>query len=114
MSRVERIITENLSNPDITIKEIAIEVGISPVHLNRKLKELTNQTTSRYIRNIRLKVAAEMLQEKKHSITEVADLTGFSDATYFSRTFKDLYGMHPNAYRDSFTNKVPKAEENKQ
>lgn len=79
---------------------IAGEVGISRVHLHRKLKELTNQSTRDFIRNIRLKQAAALLAEKHHNITEVATLTGFSNMTYFSTAFKELYGIAPSAYME--------------
>lgn len=98
MERIVRVINENLSNPNISVSDIAKEVGISSVHLNRKLRELTNQTTSRFIRNLRLQAAAQMLKEKKHSIAEVSDLTGFSDPSYFSKSFKEFYGMYPSVY----------------
>ena len=98
MERIIKVVNDNLSNTEISVKQIADEIGISTVHLNRKLKELTNQTTSRFIRNIRLQAAARLLAEKKHSIAEVSDLTGFSDPNYFSKSFKELYGMYPTAY----------------
>lgn len=98
MERIIKVVNDNLSNTEISVKQIADEIGISTVHLNRKLKELTNQTSSRFIRNIRLQAAARLLAEKKHSIAEVSDLTGFSDPNYFSKSFKELYGMYPTAY----------------
>ena len=58
MERVMRVINENLGNPALTVEMISTEVGISRVHLHRKLKELTNQTTQQLIRNLRLKQAA--------------------------------------------------------
>ena len=98
MGRIIKTINKHLSETDLSVKTIADEVGISTVHLNRKLKELTNQTTSRFIRNIRLKAAAELLHEKKHSIAEVAEMVGFPDPNYFSTAFKELFGVYPKAY----------------
>lgn len=63
MERIMKVINENISNPNLTIETITTEVGISRVHLHRKLKELTNQTTRDFIRNIRLKEAARLLSE---------------------------------------------------
>lgn len=98
MGRIIKTINKHLSETDLSVKTIADEVGISTVHLNRKLKELTNQTTSRFIRNIRLKAAAELLHEKKHSIAEVAEMVGFPDPNYFSTAFKEFFGVYPKAY----------------
>lgn len=100
MERVMRVINENLSNPTLTVEMISSEVGISRVHLHRKLKELTNQTTQHLIRNVRLKRAASLLAEKRHSITEVATLTGFTHPTYFATAFREMYGMSPTEYME--------------
>ena len=98
MERVMKVINDNISNPNLTIEQITNEVGISRVHLHRKLKELTNQTTRDFIRNIRLKEAARLLSEKQHTISEIAMLTGFNDPNNFSTTFKELYGVPPSMY----------------
>lgn len=100
MERIMRVINENLSNPNLTVEMITTEVGISRVHLHRKLKELTNQTTRDFIRNIRLKQAAELLSKKRYTIAEVADLTGFTNPNNFSTAFKELYGVPPTTYME--------------
>jgi len=101
MERIMKVINENLSNPELSVEVIADRVGISRVHLHRKLKELTNQTTRDFIRNIRLKQAADLLAEKKLTISEVAEATGFTNLAYFSNAFKELYGVPPSAYNAS-------------
>lgn len=98
MERIMKVINNNISNPNLTIEILTTEVGISRVHLHRKLKELTNQTTRDFIRNIRLKQAAQLLSEKQHTISEIAMLTGFTDPNNFSTTFKELYGVPPSVY----------------
>ena len=98
LKRVMKVINDNMSNSNLNVEMIAAEVGISRVHLHRKLKELTNQSTRDFIRNVRLKQAADLLAEKKHSVSEVAALTGFTNLTYFSTVFKDTYGVSPSNY----------------
>jgi signal transduction histidine kinase/ligand-binding sensor domain-containing protein/DNA-binding response OmpR family regulator len=100
MERVMKVINDNISNPELTVDEVAASVGISRVHLHRKLKELTGQTTRDYIRNVRLKMAAELLSQKRYSIAEVSDLTGFANPNSFSVSFKELYGVSPSLYMD--------------
>ena len=112
MERIMRVINENLSNPNLTVEMITTEVGISRVHLHRKLKELTNQTTRDFIRNIRLKQAAELLSKKRYTIAEVADLTGFTNPNNFSTAFKDLYGMPPSMYMEQHLKQDKNKEEN--
>lgn len=101
LERVVKVINENLSNPSLTADEVAQEVGISRVHLYRKLKELTDQTPRDFIKNIRLKKAAEMLSEKKHSISELAEAVGYSSPSSFATVFKELYGQTPTEYMNT-------------
>ena len=70
------------------------------MHLYRKIKECTNQSPRNFIRNVRLKQAAVLLSQKRHSIAEVADAIGFASATHFSTAFKELYGVSPTAYME--------------
>lgn len=100
LDKVMKVINDNLGNPDLNVEMIATEVGISRVHLHRKLKELTNQSTRDLIRNVRLKQAASLLANQYHNITEVASLTGFTNIAYFSTAFKELYGVPPTSYME--------------
>lgn len=98
LARIMRALNANLSNTDMTIESLAAEVGISRVHLYRKLKELTNQSASEFIRNVRLTQAAKLFAGGKHSISEVAFLVGFKNPDHFSTAFGKLYGMTPTEY----------------
>ncbi len=100
LERIMSVINKNISNADFSVEILANEVGISRVHLHRKLKELTNQTTRDFIRNVRLQQAALLLKEKNQNISEVAFTAGFVNATYFSTAFKELYGMTPKEYME--------------
>ncbi|MDL2213489.1 response regulator [Bacteroides sp. OttesenSCG-928-D19] len=105
MERIMKVINENISNAELSVESIAEKVGISRVHLHRKLKELTNQTTRDFIRNIRLKQAADLLARKNLSVSEVAEATGFTNLGYFSSSFKELYGVPPSAYMTEHKNR---------
>ena len=98
LERVMTTINSNLGNPELSVDMIAEEVGISRVHLHRKMKELTNQTPHDLIRNIRLKQAANLLANQRHNITEVMYACGFSNAASFSTMFRNMYGMSPREY----------------
>jgi DNA-binding response OmpR family regulator len=101
MERILRIINENISNPDLTVEMLSTEVGMSRVHLHRKLKELTNQSSQNFVRNIRLTQAAKLLHNKNLSISDVAYAVGFSTLSHFSSSFKDFYGMSPKEYMEN-------------
>jgi len=100
LQRIIKVVNDNLSNPELTSELISERVGLSRVHLYRKLKELTNQTARSYIRNIRLAKAAELLAQRKMSIAEVAYEVGFSSPNNFATAFKEMYGMTPTAYNE--------------
>lgn len=101
MERIMKIINENLSNPELSVEMLANNVGMSRVHMHRKLKELTNQSARDFIKSIRLKQAALLLANKKLSISEVAYATGFSNLSHFSSSFREFYGMSPKEYVES-------------
>ncbi len=100
IARVMAIINKEMANPNLSVEMIASEAGLSRVHLYRKIKEHTNQSPRNFIRNVRLKQAAVLLSQKRHSIAEVADAIGFSSATHFSTAFKELYGVSPTVYME--------------
>ena len=103
-----KVLNKNLGNPDITVETLANEIGISRVHLHRKLKELTNQSPRDFIRNTRLRKAAKLLVEKKLTVAEVADLTGFRNPNNFATSFKELFGVSPTpTHRKSERGVIP-------
>lgn len=103
MQRVMEVINENIGDSDLSVDMIAQKVGISRVHLHRKMKELTNQTPHSFIRNIRLQQAAKLLKDGKQSITDVMYICGFSNSASFSTMFKNLYGYSPREYMQNAT-----------
>ena len=98
IERIMKVINDNLSNPELNVEMLAQNVGMSRVHMHRKLKELTNQSARDFIRNIRLKQAGALLASKKSSVSEVAYSVGFVNLSHFSNSFKEFYGMSPSDY----------------
>ncbi len=98
MERVMKVVNARMGDPGLTVGEIASEIGLSRVHLHRKLKELTNQTTRDFLRNTRMAQAASLLSEKRHSVSEVAALVGYTNLSTFSSAFRALYGVSPSEY----------------
>ena len=98
LERVMVVINKNISNSDLSVDSIAEEVGISRVHLHRKMKELTGQTPHDFIRNIRLKRAAHLLANNNMNIAEVMYACGFNNSASFSTIFKRFYGLSPRDY----------------
>ena len=98
LERVMAVINKNIDNPELSVEFVSDEVGISRAHLHRKLKELTNQTPRDFIRNIRLKQAANLLSSGNQNVTEVMYAVGFQNPASFSTMFKNFYGVSPKEY----------------
>ena len=96
--RVAEIIKRNLDNPDFGVDDLAREVGMSRVHLNRKLKEAAGISPSALIKSTRMKQAAYLLVHDKVNISEVAYRVGFSTPSYFSSSFREYFGMTPKEF----------------
>ena len=103
-NKVISIIRKNIENSDFSVEELSREVGMSRVHLNRKLKETMNISPSNLIRSIRLKQAAYLLIYNKVNISEVAYKVGFSTHSYFSNSFHDFFGMTPKEFTAKYMN----------
>lgn len=104
--KIIKIINENISDPDLNVEFLANGVGMSRVHMHRKLKELTNQSARDFIRNIRLKQAADLLSGQKLSVSEVVYALGFTNLSHFSNTFREFYGMSPREYAEKHRNET--------
>lgn len=100
MQRLMDCINNHLSDKDFSVEALCDEVGISRAQLHRRLKEKTNQSTSIFVRNVRLNQAAKLLRESNMRVSEVADAVGFTQLANFSIAFKELYGVSPTEYRE--------------
>ena len=105
LERIMDVINKNVSNAELSVDQIASEVGISRVHLHRKMKELTGQTPYEFIRNIRLKQAAHLLANHGMNVTEVMYACGFNNSASFSTIFKRFYGLSPRDYMREYQRK---------
>lgn len=99
IERVMKYINDNLTDSDLSVEKIADAVGISRVHLHRKMKELTGQTPHALIKRLRLRQAAKLLEDPKQSISDVLYTCGFSNSASFSTMFKGEYGVSPRDYQ---------------
>lgn len=98
LEKFENILKEQMDNPDLSIEIISQQIGISRSQLQRKLKQITNQNPSDYMKSMRLRYAANLLTSKNLSISEVTYACGFASLSHFSNSFKEFYGMSPSRY----------------
>jgi ligand-binding sensor domain-containing protein/DNA-binding response OmpR family regulator len=98
MERIMTIINDNMGNMELNVGMLASGAGLSRAQLHRKLKELTGVSAGDFIRNIRLRQAAELLKGKKMNVSQIAYAVGFANQAHFSTTFRKFYGISPMEY----------------
>ena len=96
--KVYAIVKDNYTNAEFGVEDVADALGMSRVHLNRKLKAENSPSPSDLIKKMRMDLAVGMLKEGSESIGEIAVKCGFSSASYFSSAFKEYFGVAPAAY----------------
>ena len=95
-----KYVEDNMSRTELSVEELSRELGMSRVHLYKKLLQITGKTAIEFIRVIRLKRAAQLLRESQLHVSEVAFEVGFNNPKYFSRYFKDEFGVLPSVYQE--------------
>lgn len=95
--KVTTIIEDNMSR-ELDVARLSELTGIHQKQLYRKIKDMTGMTTVAYIRDLRLKKAATLLAKGGFSVAEVMYRVGFSNPSYFTRCFQEVYGMSPSEY----------------
>ncbi len=93
------IVETHMENPDFSVETFVREMYMSRTQLHRKLKSLTGFSTTEFIRMIRLKRAAQMLKGKAGTVAEIAYKVGFDNVGYFSKCFKETFGIPPSQYK---------------
>lgn len=98
LQKITTIIRENITNPDLNVEMLAQGVGISRVHMHRKLKAITSLSARDFIKDARMKQASYLLTNKQINISEVAYAVGYTNLSHFSNTFKAYYGVSPTDF----------------
>lgn len=101
ISEVRQSVEDNLDNTGLTVNVLCEIHHMSRTSFYSKLRALTGQSPTAFIRTTRLKRAAELLKEGRYNITEISEMTGFSETKYFREVFKKYYKMSPSEYAKS-------------
>ena len=98
LKKAMSIIEEHMSDSEFNVEALVREMYISRSKLYLKLKALTGQSSSEFIRTVRLKRAIQLLEKSDYTIKEIMYMTGFNTASYFSKCFKKQFGIVPSEY----------------
>ena len=99
MEELYKLMEEELSNSELDVTRITKMLYISRTKLYYKIKGLTGETPSSFFRTYKLNRAAELLKSGKYTVSEIADMTGFSTQSHFSVVFKKQFGVTPTEYK---------------
>jgi signal transduction histidine kinase/ligand-binding sensor domain-containing protein/DNA-binding response OmpR family regulator len=99
LDKLTSIIEHNISNENFSVEMLCDEIGMSRAQLHRKIKAVTNQSTSEFIRNFRLQRASELLKQDAGNIAEISYRVGFNSQAYFTKTFQEVYGQTPFEFK---------------
>jgi signal transduction histidine kinase/DNA-binding response OmpR family regulator len=98
LKKVMDVIENNLSDNHFSIEQFSLEMNMSQSQLVRKLKALTNLTANEFLRDFRLQRAAELLEKKSGTVSEIAFQVGFEHLSYFSKVFQEKFNKLPSEY----------------
>ncbi len=101
IQKAVEFVEKNLSNAEYSVEDLSNELGMSRVNLYKKLISLTGKSPIEFIRIIRLKMATQLLESNSMSVSEVAFKVGFNNPKYFSKYFKEEFGVLPSQYSTS-------------
>lgn len=106
-NELKEIIQDQIdTNLSLSLKEVSQSLNVHPTYLSREFsKYFDDLTFGDYIRKLRIEKSIQLLKESKHSLSEIAYLTGFSDQSHFNRIFKKVTGKNPSEYRKSLLKK---------
>ena len=105
VDELDGYIRENISD-EISNTELGAIFGYHPFYVSRMLKERRGMTMRQYVISYRLKLAKALLRNTDRPASDIAEECGFTDASYFAKTFKNAFGMTPKEYRNSFKDEL--------
>ncbi|TXK28595.1 response regulator [Pontibacter qinzhouensis] len=100
IQRAIQVVENNLEDSDFSVEAMSRELGMSRVHLYKKMVALTSTSPVEFIRKIRLQRAAQYLEKSQLTVAEVAYKVGFNNRKYFTKYFKEEYNILPSAYAE--------------
>lgn len=102
MKDLVEMIEKEMDNSELSVGALADMLGLDKTSLYRKIKSITGQTATAFIRHMRLRKAAELLKDETLNVSEVMYMVGYTHPSYFTRSFKELFDMAPSEYKTKF------------
>lgn len=98
LDSIMRVVEKNIADENFKLDEFSRQTGVSKSVLNTKIQSLLGQAPIDFVKTVRLKKAAQLLESNAYSISEISLMVGFIDPGYFSTSFKKHFGETPSEY----------------
>ena len=108
LAKLLDVMDKEMDNNTLTVDGLVDEMGMGRTVFFNKLKTMTGMSPVEFMREIRIKKAAQLLEENQYNVTEVTYMVGMNDSRYFSKCFKNTYGVTPSEYRNAIKKKKQK------
>jgi signal transduction histidine kinase/DNA-binding response OmpR family regulator len=105
VDKATAVVEQHLNDKDFVIDDLADKLGISTSSFYRKIKALTNQSPTEFVRGIRLKKAIRLMNDGNTNVDEISYSVGFNSHSYFTSSFKKQFGMTPSDYLNDLKTK---------
>ena len=102
MDKLFELMEKNIDNGDLMVADIVDKLAVSRTVFFKKLKMLTGLSPIEFIKEMRIKKAAQLIETGEYNMTEISYMVGINDPRYFSKCFKSKYGITPTEYRYSY------------
>lgn len=103
IEKLTGIIERHIENENFSIEILCKEIGMSRAQLHRKIKAVTNQSATEFIRTFRLQRAADLIKQDAGNMAEIAYKVGFNSQAYFTKSFQDVYGCSPGEFKKKYS-----------
>ncbi|MGN1246022.1 MAG: ATP-binding protein [Muribaculaceae bacterium] len=100
LAETVKLIEDHIDDPDLSVNYVSEKLGISPKQLYRKLKQHLGVTPVDFIKQVRMKKAAMLIEQNKFTISEIMYMVGFSSSSYFAKCFQAHFGKTPRQYAE--------------
>jgi signal transduction histidine kinase/ligand-binding sensor domain-containing protein/DNA-binding response OmpR family regulator len=105
LAKLMQVMEENMDNSEFTVDDLVAGIGIGRSVFFKKIKSLTGLAPVEFIREVRIKRAAQLIETGQFTISQVTYMVGNNDPRYFSRIFKQRYGLTPSEYKEKYSGK---------
>ena len=100
MDKLVKLMNDNMDNGDMVVDDLVRELAVSRSVFFKKLKSLTGLAPIEFIKSMRVNRAAELIEEGEYNMTQISYMVGINDPRYFSKCFKQQFGMTPTEYKE--------------